>query len=190
MSASDPSPRAKKLSFNIRVFVSNYLQEHLLTLPSLPTQAQLKEIIERKEKEAEEKLREIELQREVQRQRKAIKEAEEKSSKLSLSSKFSKVDKMINSKLKGLQNAVNFTAGSEVVTVTGEKEEGGWMCKTDMVVRSVDCEEDPFVIQREQLLSYIAQAQEANRLDEVRSLELSLKDIEKAMEEQKMSYGF
>lgn len=70
------------------------------------------------------------------------------------------------------------------------KQDGGWKIDTSKVVRSVECEDDPFAIQREQLLSYIAQAREEKRFDEVRALEHSLHEIETAMREQKMSHGF
>ena len=68
--ASDPSSseRMVKLCRGVRVFASNYLQENLLTLPSLPTVQKLAEIRETKEREAKERLREIEKQRELRRQ--------------------------------------------------------------------------------------------------------------------------
>ncbi len=202
MTGSEASPREQKLARNVRVFASNYLQEHLLTLPSLPTKKQIQEVKEEKEREAQEKLRQLEQQREEQRHNRQLREAELASEsgidKLSAGiDKFSTgVDKMFKDFSKDVQTkmAVNFKRGDESMTFSGEGESdggvGGWMCNTDKVTRSVDCEEDPFSVQREQLLSYIAQARDARRMDEVRALEQSLRDIEIAMKEQDMSYGF
>ena len=200
---SDPSPKGQKLSRSVRVFASNYLQEHLLTLPSLPTLEQLREVKKRKEREAEERLREIEHQREEQRRLNAICEAETAAEEMSGLEKLSAgmdkfsagMDRLLSmDKIKDLtkdfQSKISFKKDGESVRVSGGSEESGWMCDTDMVVRSVDSEEDPFMVQREQLLSYITQARDANRMDEVHALEVSLRDIEAAMEEQQMSYGF
>lgn len=229
LGASDPSPRGQKLSRNIRGFVSNYLQQHLLTLPSLPTAKQLTEMKERKEREAEEKLREIEFQREQQRQLNALREAKATASKAAaaveeksvIQSEFEKisadVDKInadtisghvdkafsdvekffsmdtIKDISKGFQSLLPSHKNEKEREKEGDRvQEGGWMCNTGQVMRSLDDQEedDPFVVQREQLLSYIAQAEAAKRFDEVRALEQSLKDIETAMQEQRMSYGF
>ena len=62
------SQRMFKLCRGIRVFASTYLQDNLLSLPSLPTRQQLAEIRERREREARERLQEIERQRQLQRQ--------------------------------------------------------------------------------------------------------------------------
>lgn len=209
--AAEPSPLRQKLSRCIRVFASNFLQENLMTLPSVPTMPQLQQIKEKKEREALERVREIERQREEQRQlnlrREAAAAADDSSSgldKLSagvdsglgkISAKFSaEIDKLKDFS-KDLQDKITFKKDEEVVSISSVREGGGgeggagWMCAPEMV-RNTDGEEDPFVVQREQLLSYIAQAREARRMDEVRALEQSLRDIELAMEEQQnMSYG-
>lgn len=231
MGASDPSPRGQKLARSVRAFASNYLQQHLLTLPSLPTPQQLIEISERKEREAQEKMREIERQREEQRRLKAIREAKsaaatatasEDSALEKISSEFGKmsadIDKINASTLSGhvdkcLSDVERLFSRETIKDISrgfqrvfpGNKtdleaelkkgdmvEEGGWMCDTDQVMRSIEGQEeqDPFILQREQLLSYIAQARAAKRYDEVKALEQSLSDIERAMKERHMSYGF
>lgn len=204
MGASDPSPRGQKLARSVRVFASNYLQQHLLTLPSLPTAQQLAEIKEQKEREAQEKIREIERQREQQRQQNALREAkaaaakkqkaaeEESSLQSDLNKTAASAEKFFKDISKGFQSILPANK-TEKEEISGDRvEEGGWMCNTKQVMRSFDdeMEDDPFVVQREQLLSYIAQAKDAKRFDEVRALEQSLRDIEAVMQEQRMSFGF
>lgn len=55
---------------------------------------------------------------------------------------------------------------------------GGWMSRAKSF-GSVDSQDDPFSLQREQLLGYIEQARAAGRSDEVAALEQSLFEIEK-----------
>lgn len=204
-SASDPSLRGQKLGRGIRTFASNYLQEHLLTLPSLPTQQKLAEMKEEREREAQERLQEIERQRQQEIILKAQREAEAATAEKSLSTdltaekisegfgKFtSDLDRLFSrNTIKDLSKEIQaiIPGGAVKEEKKEEVEVGGWICNTDQVVTSMDEEDDPFMIQREQLLSFIAQARDAKRFDEMRALEESLKEIEAAMQEQK-SYGF
>lgn len=184
----------------IRVFASNYLQENLLTLPSVPTPKQLQEIKEVNEREATERLQEIEHQRQEQRRlnlvckAKATAAVEEKSGLEKFSAEMDKmlgIDKLRDFS-KDFQDKITSKKEEEAARMDRKdaRERGeGWMCAPEMAMKSVDREEDPFVVQREQLLAYIAQARQARRMDEVRALEQSLKDIELAMEEKLTSYG-
>ncbi len=265
MGSSDPSPLQQKLARNIRVFVSNYLQQHLLTLPSLPTKTQLQEIKDRLEREAQERLKEIEHQRELQHQREEQQRlCEGERQRNAAREKFtSDMDKLFSvNTLKNLGKEIKsivpgegekagekagrerlkeeeqkhkqseehnrktdrteeksgrdyFSAGFKKFTsdvdklfsvntikdlgkniVPGkneeeEQQEGGWKIDSQRVVHSMDLDEgDPFAVQREQLLSFIAQAKEAKRFDEVRALECSLQEIESVMREQRLSHGF
>ena len=72
-----------------------------------------------------------------------------------------------------------------------QNSDSGWMGDS-FAVGSVDSADDPFMLQRQQLLRFIQQARQANRMDEVQALEASLRDIESAMteEQQQLSYGF
>jgi len=69
--------------------------------------------------------------------------------------------------------------------------DSGWMGDS-FAVGSVDSTDDPFMLQRQQLMRFIQQARQANRMDEVQALEASLRDIERTMaeEQQQLSYGF
>lgn len=209
--ASDPSPRAQKLARGVRAYVSNYLQEHLLTLPSLPTQQQLAEIKERREREAEERLAQIEQQREEQRilnaKREAEAAAEEKSALEKMSAKItydvttekisegfgkftSDMDRLFSREtIKDISKEFQSIIPSSSKKEGKEEQDKGWMCNSNQVVTSLDPVDNPFAVQRDQLLSFIAQAQEARRFDEVRALEESLHEIEAVMQEQK-SFGF
>lgn len=201
MGVADPSPRAQKLARGIRTYTSNYLQEHLLALPSLPTQQQLVEIQERQEREAQERLAEIERQREEQRLLNAKREAEaaEKSAleKMSAELTTEKISEGFGKFTSGMDRLFSKETIKDISKefqsiIPGSKrkeEEKGWMCDADRVMSSLDYEDNPFVVQRDQLLSFIVQAQEAKRFDEVRALEESLQEIEAVMHEQK-SYGF
>lgn len=174
---------------------------------------QLQQIKEQKEKEAAERLREIERQREEQRllnlkhEAKLRAAAEEKSGLDKLSADVdsgigkisagmgkltAEMDKLLS--VDKLRDKITFKKDEEAVGISGwvgegDGGQGGWMCAPEMVVRTTEEEDDPFMVQREQLLSYIAQAREAKRMDEVRALEQSLIDIEQFMEQQQMSYG-
>lgn len=219
MGSSDPSPVQQKLARNIRVFASNYLQQHLLTLPALPTKAQQQEIKERLEREAAERLREIQRQRERQRQLEEQRRNTPKHNSTSDTGEDGsqhKINTQLSSEEKLAAGFKKFTSdvdklfsmdtikdiGKEIKSIVpglGEKEEeeeegiqeGGWKIDTNKVILAMDCDEDdPFAVQREQLLSFIGQASEAKRFDEVRALEASLREIETVMREQRMSHGF
>lgn len=194
MGASDPSLRGQKLVRGIRAYASNYLQEHLLTLPALPTTQQLAEIKERKERQTRETLLEIERQREEKRKQNLAQEAAADGLN-KIPSKFaSDMDKLFS-----VNTIRDISKELKGIIPTGHKEEelergeatAAWMCDTNQVTTSLDLdEEDPFQVQYEQLLSYISQARQAKRFDEVRALEESLRDIRAVIHKQKMSYGF
>ena len=207
--ASSRSPLAQKLTRFVRVFTSNYLQENLLRLPPVPTMDQFQEIKAQNEREAEERLREIERHREEQRLLNLKREAE-LSGKISheVDSSIGKISAELDSGLGKISAGVGkFTAEFDkllcsdkfrkdksapgIVGWVGEgSSQGGWMCAPEMVVREADDDEsDPFEVQREQLISYITQARNAKRMDEVRTLEQSLRDIEQVMRDRKRSFG-
>lgn len=225
---SDPSAsRATfKLCRGIRVFASTYLQNNLLTLPSLPSPHQLAAIRQKKEEEARERLRELERQRHVQRQEelsRGLTQSVVVTSRAAVDDTFDEDDrgfagasasysadvvtgekKKRFEKLKNFSNKVipkvNFkkdVGGGEEGSVKVERlgSGSGWM-STSKAFGSIDSQDDPFSLQREQLLGYIKQAREAGRTDEVAALEQSLCEIEKLMTERELppqpslSYGF
>ena len=202
--SSSRSSSVQKLSRYVRVFASSYLQDNLLCLPTVPTLDQFKKIKEEKEREAELRVREIERQREEQRQLN-LKKEKELAERLSheVDSGIGKISSELDSGLGKLSAGVGkFTAemdkllkkdrsGAGMSGWVGEGSgQGGWMCAPEMVVRDADEDKtDPFLLQKEQLISYIAQARDAHRMDEVRTLEQSLRDIEQVIRDRKRSFG-
>ena len=61
----------------------------------------------------------------------------------------------------------------------------GWTAEP-AISSTLDVEVDPFELQRQQLLSYINQAEQAKRFDEVATLKESLREIESLMEQAQM----
>ena len=199
------------------MFASAYLQDNLLTLPSLPSTHQLAEIRQGKEEEARERLREIERVRELRRQEELARgpantvvlstaratedtydEEERGFAGASAGDVVGGEKKKRFEKLKNLSNKV-------IPKVTFKKEEegegerrrerrvgsSGWMSMSK-TFGSIDSQDDPFSLQREQLMGYIEQARAAGRRDEVEALEQSLCEIETLMTErtQPPSYGY
>ena len=187
----ETSVRDKKLGQNIRRFTSNYLQENMLALPALPTNVQLREFRERKEREAKERVKKLERQRELQRQKEALNAAGVGAGTGPMTavtderSGFDKFkDKMASSKI-----AVSFKKDMSSVDVDRGVQETGWITSRNEEI--VDTGDDPFLLQKQQLLAYIKQARAGNRMDEVAALEQSLRDIELAIHQKEpMSYGF
>ena len=189
----ETSVRDKKLGQNIRRFTSNYLQENMLALPALPTNVQLRELRERKEREARERVKELERQRELQRQKEAQSAAGVGAGGGAMATgataderrgfdKF--IDKMASTKI-----AVSFKKDSSSVEVDRGVQATGWITSRNEEI--VDTGDDPFLLQKQQLLSYIKQAREGKRMDEVAALEQSLRDIELAIhQKQPMAFGF
>jgi len=205
MGGSDTGTRDHKLCRSVRVYASGYLQDHLISLPALPNEAKLSEIRERVEREAQERLIEYERARELkikQEEEMAAKATEEKDKKgidvmfKEMAAKAREETKGFDTKFKMFSKelstkvAVTFKKDSEAMSIPDRPSErsssqSGWMCST--AAKSVDSAEDPFDLQKQQLLSYIRQAREANRMDEVYALEDSLREIEATIIKQK--YG-
>ena len=224
------SQRMVKLHRGIRVYASVYLQENLLALPHLPTAEQLRQIRQEREKEAKERIAELERERERRRQLEAVmreqerrprevrrgeveeEEEEEDGLQSLLDGGVSKLEESVSrigdsvNKLgdsvsgglgkifrrqgKGARVGFSKGGGAEAVSMPLARSGSGsaWIGES-LAEHSVDSQEDPFVLQREQLLSYIQQARVAGRLDEVHALEASLREIEFVMGQQQRSYG-
>lgn len=212
-----------KLCRGIRAFASNYLQENLLTLPSLPTMQKLAEIREAKEREARQRLQALENQREVRRQEELAarsrghahasvptteeyyEESVQSIAGPSTSVALTTEKKNRFEKLKNFSTKVIPKVHFKRDAGGGDDREGsvrvqrlnsgsGWMGNA-RAFGSVDSQDDPFTLQRQQLVAFIQQAREAGRMDEVAALEKSLCEIEDLMMERPpnspiRSYGF
>ncbi len=133
-----------------------------------------------------ERKRELERAREFARRReeeRAAKAAEDQRTGLN---RFRDFSKDFSTKV-----GVSFKRESEEldVPIVRKDSTSGWMCSST-VAQSVDSTEDPFDLQKQQLLAYIKQARGAGRMDEVHALEASLREIEATiLEQRKLSYG-
>ena len=173
----EPSPTCHRVQRGVRVHASNYLQENLLTLQALPTREKLKEIREARERDAEEKRQALIKQKEHQRQ------LEEAAAAAAISKKESKLEVSYSSVDNKCRVSPTFTKKAKAILgmKTGddivEEGDGGWTAEP-AISTTLDDEFDPFELQRQQLLSYIDQAIEAKRFDEVPALQESLQQIE------------
>ena len=175
-----------KLQRSIRIFASNYLQDNLLTLQGLPTRIQLRKIREQKEQEAEELRLNLIRQKEEERIMKeeaiaaaaAIASAK-KDNKLLLteSTIMGKLDATFKDKFGVTFNALGIGPSKGI-----ESSSVGWSA-APVISDTLDDEFDPFELQRQQLLSYIEQARDAKKFDEMEALQQSLAEIERMMEQ-------
>lgn len=162
--AEASTPKSQKIQNGIQQFVNQYLQDHMIGLRPLPTPEILQEIREKRRRDNEERAALEEAQRrdaqkKVQEQRKSTKVT------------FSKMSD-INDSAVDFASSENF---SPSIWVPASLAGTGQL---------TDVDEDPFLIQRRQLLTYIEQAREEKKMDEVETLEFSLQQIDAQIEEQ------
>jgi rabenosyn-5 len=162
-----PTPKALRLQQMIAARASAFIQENLLGLPTLPTEAELARLHEAKRAEAQRRIaEERRLEREQQRRRE---EAESQSQRdadaRAKASSSSKTGVRFSSAADG-GVAVITDAGwkpDEVTTATGRRGVG----------------QDPMIQQMDIIRGYIKQARDARRWDEVQMLEDNLKELQR-----------
>lgn len=138
----------------------------MIGLKPLPTPEQLQEIREKRRKDNEERAALEEAQR-----KEAQRKAQELQRKSTTKVAFSKVPDTNNS-------TIDFISGqnfSPSIWVPASLSDTGQLA---------DVDEDPFMIQRRQLLTYIEQARSQGKKDEVEALQESLRQIDAQIEEQ------
>ena len=138
----------------------------MIGLKPLPTPEQLEEIREKRRKDNEERAALEEAQR-----KEAQRKAQEQQRKLVPKVTFSKMSDANNSSIDFISSQ-NFSPSTWVpasLSVTGQL---------------ADVDEDPFVIQRRQLLAFIEQARTQGKMDEVKALQESLAHIDYQIEKQ------
>lgn len=159
------SPKSQKINSGIQQFVGQYLQDHMIGLRPLPTPEALEEIREKRKRDIEERAALEEAQRK-EAQRKA-QEQQRKSAKVAFSKEPDINDSAVNViESKHLSPTSTWVPAS--LAGTGQL---------------ADADEDPFLIQRRQLLTYIEQARAHGKMDEVETLQLSLQQIDAQIEE-------
>ncbi|XP_048344536.1 rabenosyn-5 [Sphaerodactylus townsendi] len=156
---SQPHPRTLQLQRMIRYSATLFVQEKLLGLMSLPTKEQYEELKEKKKQEADRKLQ---MERQV----------------------------TLDSYRKSEERHVDFISRS-LAASNGEisrpkrvavKKAEGWL-PTASVSRQKEGV-DPLLQQIDNITSFIEQAKEANRLDEVRMLQENLRQLQDEYDQQ------
>ncbi|XP_075039801.1 rabenosyn-5 [Mixophyes fleayi] len=154
-----PHPKHLRLQKMIRYAATLFVQEKLLGLMSLPTKEKYEELKEKRRQENEQKL---------QKERQASLEAQKKRDE---------------------RNKIAAPRSSDVMN--GElhqrnriRKVEGWL-PTSGVLRNRDTS-DPLLQQIENIISYIQQAREAGRVDEVRMLEENLRQLQDEYDQQQV----
>ena len=195
----DPSSRHLKVQRGVRIFASTYLQDNLLTLPALPTREKLNKIRIDREREAEERRKEIERQLEEQRRCELLRIQEEEAaasaarkailydkpstdtnplSMRSLEGHFTKLSSEISTfSIEGRLSKLSSEVKRSFLREESHKRQSkGWAVESGR--HRLDSTDDPFEVQRQQLMEYLEQAKIAGRMDEVVAIKESLRDIE------------
>lgn len=163
------SPKSLKIQNNIQNYVAQYLQDHMVGLKPLPTPEVLQEIREKRRRDNEERAALEEAQRKEAQRKAQEKEKQRKSAPKVTFSKESNVN----------DSVVNFVSSTNFSPST-------WVPESLAGTGQLTDDEDPFVIQRRQLLTYLEQARELGKMDEVETLKLSLQQIDAQIEEQSL----
>lgn len=156
---SEPQPHPKTLQLQrmIRYSATLFVQEKLLGLMSLPTKDKYEELKEKRAQEQEKRLQQERLAAQEALKRRQEREKEDKS--------------RTNGELPQVSRGPRMTKA------------GGWLPSSD--TRSEL--EDPLLQQIENIQSFLRQAREANRTDEVAMLEENLRQLQDEYDQQQMS---
>ena len=155
-SPEPPTPTNLRLQHMIAAQASAFLQENLLSLPKLPTEEELEALHEAKRLEAQRRIAE---ERRVEQEQRRRREESEKASK-----------EVPGHRRTASTPEVKFNK-NEVEVICGWKPDS-------TSTASGHQGEDPMVQQMNIIRSYIRQAQEARRWDEVSMLEENLRELQ------------
>ncbi|KAF7664844.1 hypothetical protein LDENG_00161660 [Lucifuga dentata] len=160
---NDPPPHPKTLQLQrmIRYTATLFIQEKLLALMSLPTKEKYEELKEKRKQEHEKKLQQERLA--AQETLKRRQEAERNRPSAST-----------NGELPQVPRAPRMTKA------------GGWLPSSDSVHTRSELE-DPLLQQIENIQSFLHQAREAQRTDEVAMLEENLRQLQDEYDQQQTS---
>ncbi|XP_042306892.1 rabenosyn-5 [Sceloporus undulatus] len=152
-----PHPRTLQLQRMIRYSATLFVQEKLLGLMSLPTQDQYEELKEKRKQE---------LDRKLQMERQATLEIQRRQE-----------DKSMDYASRSLT-----ASNGEVPRTKRVKKAEGWL-PTASISRQQELA-DPLLQQIDNITSFIKQAKEANRLDEVHMLQENLRQLQDEYDQQ------
>uniref|UniRef100_I3KKU0 Rabenosyn, RAB effector n=1 Tax=Oreochromis niloticus TaxID=8128 RepID=I3KKU0_ORENI len=162
----DPQPHPKVLQLQkmIRYTATLFVQEKLLGLMSLPTKDKYEELKEKRKQEQEKRLQQERL---VRLSQEALKRRQERQER----------------------NRPPVNANGELPQVPREPritKAGGWLPSADSVHTRGELE-DPLLQQIENIQSFLRQAREAQRTDEVAMLEENLRQLQDEYDQQQTS---
>ncbi|XP_035513279.1 rabenosyn-5 [Morone saxatilis] len=159
----DPPPRTKALQLQkmIRYTATLFVQEKLLGLMSLPTKEKYEELKEKRKQEQEKRL---------QQERLVAQEALKKRQE----SEKNRPPPSTNGELSQAPRAPRMTKA------------GGWLPSADSANARSELE-DPLLQQIENIQSFLRQAREAQRMDEVAMLEENLRQLQDEYDQQQTS---
>lgn len=152
-----PHPKTLQLQRMIRYSATLFVQEKLLGLMSLPTKDKYEELKEKRVQEQEKRLQQERLAAQEALKRRQEREKEEKS--------------RTNGEVPQVSRGPRMTKA------------GGWLPSSDKRSEL----EDPLLQQIENIQSFLRQAREANRTDEVAMLEENLRQLQDEYDQQQMS---
>lgn len=156
-SNSDPplTPKQAQLQKAIRAYASNFMQENVIGLQSLPSEEQYQKLQE---------ARKLEIQRRIAKERQATMEAQERERR-----KHEQKENMH----KGAESVPRQT---EERKRSGSQKLSGWIPQESSV--NFSDRDDPMVQQMNIIRGYIKQARQAQKFDEVNMLEQNLKELQ------------
>ncbi|XP_050730072.1 rabenosyn-5-like isoform X1 [Eriocheir sinensis] len=168
-SQEPPGPRQELLLRRIHSTTSLFLKEHILTLPKLPTQEELKQLQERRRREAEARLTaEKEAERQAEARAAKILRRRDKDSPHSTPSH--------THYLSSVPTLRKEYTEEQIVVDTG------W--GADSSAHNVTETDDPLIQQMNIIRNYIKQAKEASRYDNIPLLEANLRELQEEYKKQ------
>ncbi|KAK3101522.1 hypothetical protein FSP39_004200 [Pinctada imbricata] len=154
---SEEEPQAKQLQLQraIRLYASNFMQDNMLGLQSLPSEEQYKMLQERRTQE---------IQQRIAAERLAAIEAQEREKRLQ------------EAKEGGHKNTPSSVKVTEERPRSGSKKLTSWMPSESNI--NFSDRDDPMIQQMNIIRGYIKQARQAQKFDEVNMLEQNLKELQ------------
>lgn len=153
----EPSQKQLLLQRSIRTYATNFMQDNMLGLQSLPSDEQYLKLQE---------ARKLEIQKRIAAERQATFEAQQREKK----AKEQREQKEMALKNDQLKQA-------EARERSGSQKLAGWIPNESTHI-NFNNKDDPMIQQMNIIRSYIKQARQAGKLDEVQMLEQNLKELQ------------
>lgn len=155
-SEEEPSQKQLLLQRSIRIYATNFMQDNMLGLQSLPSEEQYVKLQE---------ARKLEIQNRIAAERQAMFEAQERERKAKEHKEQKEMTRSENVKQ------------TETRERSGSKKLAGWIPNESTHI-NFNNTDDPMIQQMNIIRSYIKQARQAGKLDEVQMLEQNLKELQ------------